>query len=79
MTSLEYRILQYIEKRNEQGPPPLIDHIRRYCEPDSVTHVVNRLWAQNLITQGPRARKWAHRGFVLTEKGREALRPAMVG
>lgn len=79
MTSLEYLILQYITEQCDAGRPPKHEHIRNRFAPDSTHHIVNSLWSRGLLARSSYARKGAHRPFVITEQGRAALRPKMVG
>lgn len=81
MTSLEYRILQYIAEQCDAVPsrPPMHHHIRNRFAPEGTNHVVNSMWSQGLLARTSYSRKGAHRPFVITQKGREALRPSMVG
>ena len=79
MTSLEYRILEYVDRQCRMGHPPFLDTIVKRFEPDGVRHTVNALWTQKLLAKTPRVRKGAHRGFVLTEAGKATICRSQVG
>lgn len=79
MTSLELRILDYINRQCNQGKPPMLHNIVRRFEPDPVRHTVNSLWTRRLLSRTPIVRKGAHRGFILTEQGKALVGGSNVG
>lgn len=79
MTSLEYRILQYIAERCDMNSPPMHHHIRARFAPEGTSHIVNSLWSRGLLARTSYGRKGAHRPFLITERGRAEIRPKMVG
>lgn len=79
MTDLEYRILLYVKEQCDMFRPPFHHHIRIRFMPESTVHVVNSLWSRGYISRTAYGRKGAHRPFLITDLGRKAVSPGMVG
>ncbi len=79
MTSLEYRILQYIKEQCDAARPPMQHHIRNRFGGESTHHVVNSLWSRGYLARSIYSRKGAHRPYLITDKGRAVLKPANIG
>lgn len=77
MTTLELRILAYVQEQCDANRPPYHHHIRQRFSPEPTTHVVNALWSRGLLARTSYGRKGAHRPFLITEQGRAAVRPQM--
>ena len=78
MTNIEYRILQYVLEQGALGIAPMQHHIRARFTPEQTAHVVNSLHSRKLLMRAAYGRRYAHRGYIITDEGRAALAPKMV-
>lgn len=80
MTSLEFRILQYIKEQCDMFParPPYRHHVANRFAPEGTSPVLDSLWQRGFLARTSYGRKGSRRPFLITDKGRQVLTGELV-